>query len=561
MRSSFYYILFLYFISTWSVFSQEKDTILIRLQKEVQLASTDSIRINALIDLSAYQMEETLSLAESSLQEAFQLMKNKGENVDQRQLGAGYIQMGVLNRRKAFHAIAIDYYLRALDIFKTHNDSLLISDVYHNLGMVYRHQKDNHKAIKSYRRSIAIKEKIEDIHGLGAGYNMMGVSYRKLGKLDSAEIYYDKAKELFTSINSVEDLQRVNNNMATLYSVQKQYDKALKLNKENVARATKLGKKYSLTIAYYNLARIYIKMKNYQEAMKAVDSSLFIAKKEGFRENIANAYLRKSFIYNKMRDYKNAYEHYRIFNRHSDSIFNIDNIKRIQELELNHKFYQEKLADSLSFAQEKREVALLAEAETSRKWLYMMLFFITVIAALFIGFFLRRNYHNQSKVLTEKLKKEQIQKELLDIRIKASEEETKRLIADNSMRLEFKQELLDRLKNEIAPEASNKVKEAINSLTSELQMQIKTEGKLSELQSKIEEVNKGFDVKLRDLYPSLTKTEREMCALLRLNLSIKEVMTVRNVSLDSVKSTRYRIRKKLGLSSGEELEQFIQTIV
>ena len=104
--------------------AQEADTTLVRLQKEVRLPQTDSAKINALIDLSAHQMEGTLSQAENSLKEAFQLIQHRGEDADQRQLGAAYVQMGVLNRRKAFHTVAIDYYLKALEIFKTYNDSL-----------------------------------------------------------------------------------------------------------------------------------------------------------------------------------------------------------------------------------------------------------------------------------------------------------------------------------------------------------------------------------------------------------------------------------------------------
>ena len=63
-----------------------------------------------------------------------------------------------------------------------------------------------------------------------------------------------------------------------------------------------------------------------------------------------------------------------------------------------------------------------------------------------------------------------------------------------------------------------------------------------------------------ELYPNLTKTEREVCALLRLNLSIKEISSIRNATTDSVKASRYRIRKKLEVPSGVELEHFIQSL-
>ncbi len=550
---------FLLFTSVY-ITSQEVDTTRVRLQEEIKFAETKTHKIKAMLTLAELQYDQNFSNSEELVDEVLLLIGSKKDSVSLQQLAKAYVVKGVVKRREAHYPESLEYYLKAKEIYERQNDTGHISDVFHNLGMVYRYQKNHDKAIAFYKKSIAIKETIGDTHGIAAGYNMMGVSYRQDKQLDAALVCYDKAKELFMSINSVDDVQRVNNNLGALFREKGDYKEALRLGRENVAYAKRLNKEFSLCTAYYNLSTLYKRIDDLKASLQYADSSLVIAEKERFRDRIAKAYLRKSFLHHKMGNYKQAYFDYRIFNRHSDSIFNIDNIKKIQALELSHKFNQEKLADSLAFAQEKREVALLTEAEESKKRLYMILFLITIIGAIIVGVLIRRNYQNQAKVLKEKLEKEQAQKELLDAKVKTNEEETKRLIADNSMRLEFKQELLDRLKNEIAPEASDKVKKAINSLTSELEVQIKTEGKLSGLQSKIEEVNKGFDAKLRELYPSLTKTERDMCALLRLNLSIKEIMTVRNASLDSVKSTRYRIRKKLGLSSGEELEKFIQNI-
>ena len=90
--------------------------------------------------------------------------------------------------------------------------------------------------------------------------------------------------------------------------------------------------------------------------------------------------------------------------------------------------------------------------------------------------------------------------------------------------------------------------------------QIVTENKLSLLQDKISEVNKSFDQNISSKYPNLTKTEREICSLLRLNLSIKEIASIRNSSTDSVKAVRYRIRKKMEVPKNEELEKYIQTL-
>ncbi|TCI89982.1 tetratricopeptide repeat protein [Tenacibaculum sp. M341] len=520
------------------------------LEKQINEASNKNKKISLMLSLAELQYEHDFSSSKKLMNQIFKLLDTTNLKKDQSHLlGKALIIEGIIHRREGKYPKALAYNLKAKEIYRKLNDSSHSADILHNMGMIYRSQKAHNKAIDLYKESIKIKALIKDTLGLASGYNMMGVSFRQSKQLDSALMCYAKAKTLFNTIKSAKNVQRVNNNLAAVFRDQKQYDKALKLNLENIEHSKKLNKIFSLAVAYYNTSTTYKLKKEYQLSLQYVDSSLTLAKQENFRKEISKAYLRRSFLFHKLSDYKKAYFDYRIFNRHSDSIFNVENIKRIQELELTHKFNQEK-----------REIDLITQQEAAEKWFYLLLLIITIVSSCIIGVLVFLNYKNKTKALNEKFEKEQIQKELLDQKIKVNEEETKRLIADNTMRIEFKQELLNKIKTEILPEASKENKEKINSLTSELQKQLQTESKLSDLQNRITSVNKGFDSKLIELYPSLTKTEREVCALLRLNLSIKEIMTVRNASLDSVKSARYRIRKKMQLSPKEELERFIQSL-
>lgn len=559
MRYLMFFVVVLFY--SMHIFAQETDTTLIHLQKEVSLAASDSAKSRALLSLAEFQYDRDFKMSRQLVNNALQLITANSENINHQQLAKAYVVKGVINRREGKYPKAIEFYLKAKEIYEAENDLEHLSDIYHNMGMVYRYQKNQDTAIVLYKKAIEIKKPLKDTHGIAAGYNMMGVSYRQTNQLDSAKVYYAKAKSLFLSINSADDVQRVNNNLGVLYREEGNIDKALQLGYESIHYAKKMGKTFSLCTAYYNVSNIFKKKKEYKKSLIYADSSLTIAFREKFRPRISKAYLRKSFLYAKLGDHKAAYDNYRIFNRHSDSIFNIENVKKIQALELNHKFNREKLADSLAFAQEKREIELLAEAEASKKWLYLILLVVSLVAAVTIAFLVRRNYKSKANVIAEKLEKQQAQKELLDQKVTAKEEEIRRLIADNTMRLNFKEELLEQLKKELEEKEDPKeLKTALNSLTQELKSQIQTEGKLSGLQHKIVEVNQGFDAKLVKLYPELSKTEREVCALLRLNLSIKEIMTIRNTSQDAVKSVRYRIRKKMGLSAKEELERFIQSL-
>jgi DNA-binding CsgD family transcriptional regulator len=75
-----------------------------------------------------------------------------------------------------------------------------------------------------------------------------------------------------------------------------------------------------------------------------------------------------------------------------------------------------------------------------------------------------------------------------------------------------------------------------------------------------EQVHPDFFKKLKETYPQLTPTELKLCALIRLSLSIKESASVLSISPDSVKVSRHRVRKKLGLTTDDNLTEFIMAV-
>jgi DNA-binding CsgD family transcriptional regulator len=75
-----------------------------------------------------------------------------------------------------------------------------------------------------------------------------------------------------------------------------------------------------------------------------------------------------------------------------------------------------------------------------------------------------------------------------------------------------------------------------------------------------ESINKNFYTRLKQSYPDISTNDLKICALIKLNLSIKEMASILNISPDSVKTARYRLRKKLQLSTEDNLTSFILSV-
>jgi len=72
-----------------------------------------------------------------------------------------------------------------------------------------------------------------------------------------------------------------------------------------------------------------------------------------------------------------------------------------------------------------------------------------------------------------------------------------------------------------------------------------------------DKVHSDFLVLLKNRYPALTASELKLCAYLRMNLSSKEIAQLMNISIRGVEIGRYRLRKKLGLSTETNLFEFL----
>ncbi|ELR72873.1 hypothetical protein C900_00834 [Fulvivirga imtechensis AK7] len=72
-----------------------------------------------------------------------------------------------------------------------------------------------------------------------------------------------------------------------------------------------------------------------------------------------------------------------------------------------------------------------------------------------------------------------------------------------------------------------------------------------------EQVHQDFFRCLKGSYPQLTANELRLCALMRLNMSSKEIAAILGISPQSVKMARYRLRKKLCLQPEDDFSGFL----
>jgi len=89
---------------------------------------------------------------------------------------------------------------------------------------------------------------------------------------------------------------------------------------------------------------------------------------------------------------------------------------------------------------------------------------------------------------------------------------------------------------------------------------INTERDWEEFKLCFEKVHSDFYTALKNQFELLTPKEIHLCALLRLNLNIKQAAQILGIAPDSVKMSRHRVRKKMGIPSDTNLVEYLMNL-
>ena len=95
-------------------------------------------------------------------------------------------------------------------------------------------------------------------------------------------------------------------------------------------------------------------------------------------------------------------------------------------------------------------------------------------------------------------------------------------------------------------------------LLGQIDTNIEHDNDLLSFQSSFDSVHHDFFKRLENAYPELSNKDKLLCAYIKMNLLSKEIAPLMNISLRGVEIGRYRLRKKLKLEEGTNLNEFLQ---
>lgn len=432
----------------------------------------------------------------------------------------------------------------------------------HELASLYNCLYDDVKATELVDYALDYYIEANDTAGIAFCYNIMGLIYVNKNDHIKADSIFNLALTLHQQLNLEINQAVIYNNMG-LYN-QDPIQKIEMLNRA-IAINKKHNRKWGLAENYNNLGLQYFYNKEYEEALKTLDLAYDMALVTNAKELMCDNHRYKSWLYNELKVYDKAYYNIKEADKIAKQILSEENIRNV-----------ERTIAQNALNKKKNQILLMNERHKSTIIFNTIIFsFIGVLILISIMFILYKKgkVKRDNELYQAKLELEKTNIELLNLKLEQEALEKIEMVTqlDASTKdltnfsyfIKNRNELFCKIKDEIKSvyqyDKEQMVKE-LRKIIVLINQYENTDYEQSTIVNQMEQLNDNFLMRLEQLHPGISKTQKKLASYLRLGMSTKDICMMTGSSQNTVNMTLYRLRKHLGLASDISIAQYLDNI-
>lgn len=540
--------------------SRQNDKALLYLQQALTLSSElgyiEGIARSYLWQGRVFYYKDEYAMAESYLSKAKDLLD---KTADIRDLAFYHFASGSLCDLNGNFIRAIQEYQEAARLSAAGGDESLRSGSLASLGSVYNRLKEPDNALVYLREALVIRKELNDQLGVASIQTCIGASYEEKGMNDTALYYYLSGYQIRLSSDEIRPLASSEYSLGKLYNKMKQYDKAIRIFESSRRHYRLLDEKTGLCITGLELARSLNYTGNKKMAEETGREALDLAEGMNNHELISSAYETLADIAAFNNDFMEAYR-YSVLQKKSGEILALQK-KEMAIKEIEARFRMQQMNDEMeklklqSNAQRKNIILLGVSSAT----LLVILVLIILLYRSKVQAHRRKNQLFEQDLIIRRQRDELAEKEKLILREKV-ETQSRELAAKALEMIRVNETLgriIDRLQQLNRQQTSHDdMEKEISHIVREIELHTQN-NTWQEFDTIFRNIHSEFYSKLLEQCPDLTAAEIKIAALLKLNLTTKEIAAITLKSEEGIKSTRYRLRKKLQFASDDHLVPFL----
>jgi len=492
---------------------------------------------------------------------------------DRRGQAGAYRNIGSCHATMSNFATARFYIDRAYRMFERLADSGGMAAALRSHAVVDVHTGGYVQGLERLRRSVELAESIGDREGQVLALNTMGVLYDRLGDYPRALDYYYNSLRISEELGQVSSLAL--GNIGGAHYRMGNMEKAREFTERSLEYFKREGDSHNVALCLGNLGNAYYNLADEERAYRLWNESLALHEELGTQVYIANALRSIGEFHLLWGEYDKALDHYA---RARSIAEQIDSAPDLLEIHIQTAKVYQAMNDSDAALATYREAFDLATAIGARGDEMRVHEGLAEVYARRDEPGVALQHYRLYMSLQEELRGLAQQRALADLQIRAEIEATEKereILRLKSERLELEMEHKSKelttlamqlvQKNEFLETLGGRVRSlkdekdlsgAMNTLLREIDSNRNSEQEWDVFEQQFRSIHEDFIDRLARHCPDLSPTELKVCALLKINLSTKEIANILCSSPRTVEHHRYKVRSKLGLPTDTNLSVY-----
>ncbi|GAB3768813.1 hypothetical protein GCM10028818_03840 [Spirosoma horti] len=500
---------------------------------------------------------------------AYRLIKAKLDKAisQHNELAQGdYLQeIGSLLYHQGSYVQAIDYLLQAQKIFRNSNNEQRLADNRNELGTVYYYNEQPERALTQFTDALAYYQRSGNAKGLAQTYANIGHIYEKRRDAKKAYRYQKQALVHSRMANDTASLTKIFENLGSIFEDEARFDSAHRYYQQALALAQQTHDEIGQIEIINNLGDVFRKTGRYKQGMALSRQALDLSQQTGERYQLSAALRDIAKTFRLMNQADSAYKYIELSRDLTDEIYAIENNRQITLLQT---LFDVERKDS--------EIAQL----NARKQADLIIIIATCVVLLLIGILAfviisrqrlkiqneqalnqqnQQIFSTQNELMRAELKNKQLKEENLKGQLELKSNE----LTSHTLQIIQKNQVLEAIKDDLAAilkDDKRDQKKQLRQLLEKIGQRFDRDKYWDDFRRIFDQIHPHFFEQLAHQFPDLTPTDLRLIALLKMNINSADVATLLGISSDSLRVSRYRLRKKIGLPEGESLSAYIHSV-
>ena len=243
---------------------------------------------------------------------------------------------------------SLDYQFKSLELAEAGKDTSKIAANLNNIGLRYSELNQEDRAVEYYKTALEMNLQTLRYRNVSSNYLNLGRAYVIKEQFDSAVYYYHKAIDIFEEhFPESMDKSLATNGLAYTYIHLEKLDSArhyLMLGREISERTDDF---YGILEAISLEGEILKLEKNFLPARRSFMEALDLSREAGLYGNEMDLHRELAEVSHELGQNEKAYEYFMRYDELKDSLFNVDKINEIANIEFAYQLDKKARLDSL----------------------------------------------------------------------------------------------------------------------------------------------------------------------------------------------------------------------